>query len=139
MVHAASIQRRLPLFDATLGYAAPKAALTRYSKGLANELEPHGIRVNVVSPGAIRTERAEALTARTAAQHRVDQPTAWKMITDSLGGIPLGRPTEPAEVAELMAFPVSGRASAITGAEHHHRRRHGTDRRLNPHDRGRTP
>ena len=69
----------------------------------------------MVSPGAIRTEGAEALTARIAAQHRVDQTTAWQMITDSLGGIPLGR---PAEVAELVAFLVCGRASAITGAEH---------------------
>jgi hypothetical protein len=47
----------------------------------------------------------EALTARIAAQHRVDQTTAWQMITASLGGIPLGRPVEPAEVAELVAFP----------------------------------
>jgi enoyl-[acyl-carrier-protein] reductase (NADH) len=37
---------------------------------------------------------------------------------DSLGGIPLGHPTEPDEVAELVCFLVSERACAITGAEH---------------------
>jgi len=115
VVHVASIQRRLPLVDSTLGYAAAKAALTTYSKGLAQELAPHGIRVNVVSPGAIRTDGAEALTAP---QHRADHTTACHMITESLGGIPLGRPAQPAEVAELVAFLVCDRASAITGAEH---------------------
>jgi NAD(P)-dependent dehydrogenase (short-subunit alcohol dehydrogenase family) len=37
---------------------------------------------------------------------------------DSLGGIPLGRPAQPQDIAELAAFLVSDRASAITGAEH---------------------
>lgn len=118
IVHVASIQRRLPLFDSTLGYAAAKAALTTYSKGLSQEVAPRGVRVNVVSPGAIRTEAAEHLTARIAEQHGVGHDAAWQMITDALGGIPLGRPAEPAEVAELVAFLVSDRASAIVGAEH---------------------
>src|SRR6202158_872252 len=53
IVHVTSIQRRMPLYDATLAYAAAKAALATYSKGLANELAPHRIRVNTISPGFI--------------------------------------------------------------------------------------
>ena len=63
IVHITSIQRKMPLHDATLAYAAAKAALTTYSKGLANELAPHGIRVNTVSPGFIQSGGAERLIA----------------------------------------------------------------------------
>ncbi|MEG8275265.1 SDR family oxidoreductase [Streptomyces sp. AHA2] len=118
VVHVSSIQRRLPLPDATLGYAAAKAALTTYSKGLARELAPHGVRVNVVSPGAIETEAATALADRIARSEGISHDGAWDRILASLGGIPLGRPARPEEVAELVAFLVSDRAAAITGAEH---------------------
>jgi NAD(P)-dependent dehydrogenase (short-subunit alcohol dehydrogenase family) len=118
IVHIASIQRRMPLHDATLAYAAAKAALTTYSKGLANELAAHGIRVNTVSPGFIQSGGAERLIATISQGHHLDRPAALQQIMDSLGGIPLGRPTQPEEVAELVAFLVSDRASAITGAEH---------------------
>ncbi|MDB5213501.1 MAG: short-chain dehydrogenase [Myxococcaceae bacterium] len=67
IVHVASIQRRLPLFEATLAYAAAKAAITTYSKGLANEVGPKGLRVNTVSPGFIETAAAQRLVARRRA------------------------------------------------------------------------
>jgi NAD(P)-dependent dehydrogenase (short-subunit alcohol dehydrogenase family) len=54
IVHVASIQRTLPLYDSTLAYAAAKAALVNYSKGLSNEVSPRGVRVVTVSPGSLR-------------------------------------------------------------------------------------
>jgi NAD(P)-dependent dehydrogenase (short-subunit alcohol dehydrogenase family) len=118
VVHVASIQRRMPLHEATLGYAAAKAALTTYSKGLANEVGRHGIRVNVVSPGFIQTAGADGLIDRITATQAISREQALHRLMDSLGGIPLGRPAQPAEVAELVAFLVSDRAAAITGAEY---------------------
>jgi NAD(P)-dependent dehydrogenase (short-subunit alcohol dehydrogenase family) len=76
------------------------------------------VRVNVVSPGFIRTSSAEALVERLSAGQGISREAALEQLMDSLGGIPLGRPSEPAEVAELVAFLVSDRAGAITGAEH---------------------
>ncbi len=51
VIHITSIQREMPLFEATMAYAAAKAALSNYSKGLSKELGPKGIRVVRVAPG----------------------------------------------------------------------------------------
>lgn len=118
VVHISSIQRRLPLADSTTAYAAAKAALTAYSKALSKELGPKGVRVNSVAPGWIYTTAAEAMVKRLAASGGTDDETARQGIVNALGGIPLGRPAKPAEVAELVAFLVSERASAIHGSEY---------------------
>ncbi|WP_240420770.1 SDR family oxidoreductase [Paenibacillus periandrae] len=117
ILHFTSIQRRMPLYETTLAYAAAKAALANYSKGLSNEFSPRGIRINTLSPGFIQTEAADAMIDRiaTAAGSR---ESALNQLMDSLGGIPLGRPGLPEEVAELVAFLISDRASSITGSEY---------------------
>ena len=76
------------------------------------------MRVNAVAPGFIRTEAADRLIARIAADSDSTRDAALRQLMDSLGGIPLGRPAEPEEVAELVVFLLSDRAAAITGAEY---------------------
>ncbi len=118
IIHITSIQRQMPLPDATIAYAAAKAALSNYSKGLSKEVSPKGIRVVRVSPGWVETEAAVRLVTELANKMSADYKGARQALMKSLGGIPIGRAAKPREVADLVAFLVSPRAASITGAEY---------------------
>ena len=83
-------------------YAASKAALTAYTKSLAKELAPNGIRVNAVSPGVIDTPFHEVFSTPD-------------MIRTFVTTIPMGRVGTAAECATVVAFLASRAASYITG------------------------
>jgi 3-oxoacyl-[acyl-carrier protein] reductase len=82
-------------------YSASKAGIIGFSRALAKEVGPYGIRVNVVAPGFIRTDMTAALD-----QKRLDKVLAT---------VPLRRAGEPEEVADTVSFLASDRARYITG------------------------
>jgi NAD(P)-dependent dehydrogenase (short-subunit alcohol dehydrogenase family) len=118
IIHIASIQARLPLYDSTLPYAAAKAGLLNYSKSLSNEVSPKGVRVLTVSPGWIMTTASERMMERIAESNNSSIEQATQSVMNALGGIPFGRPAQPEEVAELVGFLVSPRANYLTGTEY---------------------
>ena len=102
----------IPFHGFMAHYGAAKAALTSYTKSLAKELASAGIRVNVVTPGAIITPGGD--------EGRKQLATAFGITVEQLyKAIPLqGRPGTAEDMAEMIAFLASDRASYITGHNH---------------------
>jgi NAD(P)-dependent dehydrogenase (short-subunit alcohol dehydrogenase family) len=118
VIHVSSISHRLPFSNSTLAYAAAKGALSTYSKGLAKGVVPRGVRVTMISPGFIETSGAHGMITDISKGSGVSEDAARQQIMDMLGGIPIGRPGRPEEVAELIAFLASDRGAFISGADY---------------------
>lgn len=84
-------------------YAATKGALISYTKSLAVELGPRGVRVNCVAPGWVETDMTEEALAEPSSRKKIEQ------------SIPLGRVAQPADVAGPVLFLVSDLARHVQG------------------------
>lgn len=95
------------------GYTTFKHALIGLSRSLARDYGPQGVRSNVVCPGWVRTPMADEEMQPLMAQHGISLDEAYALVT---GDVPLRRPADPAEIAEVCAFLASPAASIVTGA-----------------------
>lgn len=96
-----------PLNGASI-YAATKGAIESFTRALALELGPSGVRVNAVAPSLVRSE--------IWTNAGMDAAGYEAMLAARGAEYPLGRVGEPEDVAELVAFLVSERAGWLTGA-----------------------
>jgi NAD(P)-dependent dehydrogenase (short-subunit alcohol dehydrogenase family) len=98
-------------------YSASKAALINFAQCAAKDLAPHGVRVNSLSPGMVKT----ALNRSVWEAWRALQPEAERRPYEDWAGekvkrlVPLGRWQEPEDVAAMAVFLASARARNITG------------------------
>ncbi|MEU8707492.1 oxidoreductase [Streptomyces sp. NPDC048565] len=115
VVHVSSIASRLPQ-PAEASYAASKAALNAYSRELATAVGGRGVRVVCVLPGFVMTEGATGHLQQMADSQGVGIDAVEQQIVNHLD-VPMGRPGEPEDVAEMITFLASRRAKWLTGAQ----------------------
>jgi NAD(P)-dependent dehydrogenase (short-subunit alcohol dehydrogenase family) len=96
-------------------YSAAKAALVNYAKALATEMGPKNVRVNSVLPGMTTTSAVNAVISKISKETGKDIQAATNMLVAG-EAIPLGRPAQPNEIANIVAFLASSQASNIVGS-----------------------
>lgn len=106
-----------PIWDMTMSYSSAKAALNVYSKALASELGTKGVRVNVVSPGVVKTPLMMDFIENFAKTSNITVDEAYKIVMAKVD-VPLTRMAEPEEIANLVTFLVSDEAKYITGSNY---------------------
>ncbi len=111
VINVSSDSGFLPKVEQT-AYGASKAALVSLTRSCAATLGPHGIRVNAIAPGVIRTPLTEEIAQTRGAIRGIDPEATLEPV---ISQTPLRRIGEPEEVAELALFLASDAASYITG------------------------
>ena len=106
-----SMTGKRPLVNRT-PYAASKTALIGLVRTLAFELGPHGIRVNLVSPGPVEGKRIQWVLEQQAKARGI---TFEQARDDFTSGSPLKRLVPPGDVADAVAYLASPRSASITG------------------------
>src|SRR6267142_305110 len=87
-------------------------------KALSDDDWQKALSVNLISPGFIETSGAHGMIVQLAQSSGISEDAARRQIMNMIGGIPIGRPGQPEEVAELVAFLASDRAASIHGADY---------------------
>jgi NAD(P)-dependent dehydrogenase (short-subunit alcohol dehydrogenase family) len=103
---------------ARLPYASMKSAVATFTKGIAKAYGAQGVRANCVCPGAIETDGLHAMRGAVAESRGIPYEEALErvMVDEWHLDVALGRPGQPSEVGELIAFLASPRAGYLTGA-----------------------
>jgi NAD(P)-dependent dehydrogenase (short-subunit alcohol dehydrogenase family) len=92
--------------------------ITKRSEHIAHCQRATGVRVNMISPGFIETSGALGVIVQLAQSGGISEDGARRQIMNMIGGIPIGRPGQPEELADLVAFLASDRAASIHGADY---------------------
>ncbi|XP_026488937.1 3-oxoacyl-[acyl-carrier-protein] reductase FabG-like [Vanessa tameamea] len=105
IINISSIAGKVTFKEPMICYAISKAAVDHFTRNVARELAPHGVRVNSISPGPVRTD----ILSNAGVPKTMDEINYE---------IPLGRISDPNEIADLILFLASDKAKAITGSDY---------------------